>query len=133
MDLTREQVINYLNNSEPVRLFYRHATEIGFYSDFPDHEIENFILSIKHSSISDVETIDKILNDNKDVLRKYIAHIYANRKLHWRVTPGFLCELVLIVKFPNKFTKDVLIEKGWADDVASIIISSAEIFSRKIN
>ena len=129
MKFTRNQIIDYVYNSEPVISFYRSAMGIGFWPDIPDYQIEELAWYLDGAEVNEITTIDSLLSEHKESLSRYIAHIYANGKQPWRVTPGFLCALVLIVKFPGPFTEDHLVEKGWEKELASIVISSAKIFS----
>lgn len=128
MTFTRDQLIDYLYNSEPVISFYRSAMGIGFWPDFPDYKVEELEWYLENTKIEDIKIIDTILRKHKETLNRYIAYIYAKRINTWRVTPGFLCALVLIVKFPQLFTEDNLVEKGWDKSLAKIVLSSAKIF-----
>lgn len=132
MTLTRDQIIDYVYNSEPVIEFYHSAMEIGFWPDFPDdYQIESLAWYLDSAKVNDVKEIDELLIKYKETLNRYIAHIYENRKYPWRVTPGFLCGLALIVKFPESFTVDNLVENGWDKDMASIVIAAANRYGSK--
>ncbi|MEE4463109.1 hypothetical protein V2S84_13555, partial [Azotobacter chroococcum] len=77
--------------------------------------------------IDDTKSVDAILIKNKELLKRLMANVYANRKTPWRVTPGFICKLALISNFPDLFTESRLIEKGFDKDIAKIILSSADM------
>lgn len=129
MNLTKDQIFEYINNSEAVISFYRFAMIIGFWPDFCDYEIEKLAWYLEDAKINDIKLLDTLLSENQDILNRYIAHIYANRKNPWRVTPGFLCVLALIMKFPKLFTEDSLVEKGWDRELANIVLSSTEHYA----
>lgn len=132
MRFTKDQIIQYVFNSKPVISLYHSSMAIGFWPDFPDHQIESLSWFLEILEISDIKSIDELLINNEENLKRYIANIYANRKNSWRVTPGFLCELALIAKYPNSFTAENLVEHGWDNDIASIVISAANKFSQNI-
>ncbi len=132
MSFTKDQIVQYLYNSKPAINLYDYSIAIGFLSDFPDHKIESLSWFLETLEIGDINSIDELLTNNEETLKRYIAHIDANKKYPWRVTPGFLCELALIAKHPNSFTIENLIEHGWEKDTASIIICAANKFSQDI-
>lgn len=132
MSFTKDQIIQYVYNSKPAIKFYHSSMAIGFWPDFPDYQIESLSWFLEILKISDINSIDELLTNNEEILKRYIAHIYANRKSPWRVTPGFLCELALIANHPKSFTIENLVEHGWNKDIASIIISAANKFSENI-
>ena len=132
MKFTRDQIIYYVYNSELVVSLYRHAMSIGFWPDFPDHEIETLEWYLEEANIQDIKLIDSILSEHKEVLNKYIMHLYKNIKSPWRVTPGFLCALAIIFKFPNLFTTDWLVENGFNAEIAKIIHLSAKSYNQKL-
>lgn len=132
MSFTKDQIVQYVYNSKPAINFYRSSMAIGFWPDFPDYKIEDLSWFLETLEISDINSIDELLTNNEETLKRYIAHIYADRKNPWRVTPGFLCELALIAKHPNSFTTEKLVEHGWDKDIASIIICAANKFSQNI-
>lgn len=132
MKFTREQIINYIYNSEPAISFYRSAMSIGFWPDFPDYKVETLAWYLEEAKIQDINLIDSLLSEHKDVLNKYIENLYENRKNTWRITPGFLCALALIAKFPELFTTDWLVEKGFDAEIAKIIHLSAKPYSSKL-
>lgn len=132
MSFTKDQIVQYVYNSKPVISLYHSSMAIGFWPDFPDYKIENLSWLLEALKITDINSIDELLTNNAEILKRYIAHIYANRKNPWRVTPGFLCELALIAKHPNTFTTESLVEHGWGKDIASIIISAVNKFGQDI-
>lgn len=129
MKFTRKQIIDYIYNSDAVMSFYQSAMVVGFWPDYSDHQIEQLAWDLEHADIDDITIIDSLLNEYGGILRKYIAHIYAGRTRIWRVTPEFLCTLVLIVKFPELFAENYLAEKGWDKDIANIVCLSAGAFN----
>jgi len=132
MTFTKDQIVQYVYNSKPVINLYQSSMAIGFWPDFPDYDIENLSWFLEKTGISDLNFIDELLINNEMTLRRYIAHIYSNRKSPWRVNPRFLCELALIVKHPKSFTTENLVEHGWHLDIASIIVSAAANFSESV-
>lgn len=132
MTLTKDQIVEYVYNSKPVISFYQFAMAIGFWPDLPDYEIESLAWYLDAAKLSDIKKIDEILVEHGDVLKKYVAHIYANRRSPWRVTPGFLCALAIIVKFPKSFTVEKLVQNAWDEDIASIIITEANKFNSSL-
>ena len=132
MTLTKDQIVEYVYNSKPVINFYQFAMGIGFWPDFPDYKIESLAWYLDAAGLSDIKKIDELLIEHEDILKKYVAHIYANRRNPWRVTPGFLCALAIIVKFPMSFTVEKLVQNAWDEDLASIIITAANKFNSSL-
>ncbi|WP_417356117.1 hypothetical protein [Gallaecimonas pentaromativorans] len=132
MSFTKDQLVQYVYNSKPAMNLYQSAIAIGFWPDFPDYKIESLSWFLEAIEVSDISIIDDLLIKKEETLKRYIAHIYANRNNPWRVTPGFLCELALIAKHPNLFKLENLVEHGWDEDIASIVISAANKFSKNI-
>ena len=132
MTLTKDQIVEYVYNSKPIISFYQFAMRIGFWPDFPDYKIENLAWYLDAAELSDIKKIDEILIEHEDILKKYVAHIYANRRNPWRVTPGFLCALAIILKFPKSFTVEKLVQNAWDEDLASIIITAANKFNSSL-
>jgi hypothetical protein len=129
MKITHDQVIEYVYNSTPALKFYQFAIGIGFWPDFPHYQIESLVWYLDAAEIDDIKKIDEILVEREEILKKYIAHIYANRKNNWRITPGFLCALAVIQNQPDSFTVKSLVENEWDEDIASMILTSANRFS----
>lgn len=132
MKFTKDQIVQYVYNSKPAIKLYHASMAIGFWPDFPENGIENLSWFLENLEISNINSVDELLTNNEDTLKRYIAHIYANRNNPWRVTPGFLCELALIAKHPKSFTIEKLVDHGWDKDIASIIISAADKFGENI-
>lgn len=132
MTFTKDQIVEYVYNSKPAINFYHFAMGIGFWPDFPDNQIEDLAWFLNTAEVRDIKRIDQLLVQHEETLKKYIAHIYANRKNPWRVTPGFLCALAIIIKFPKSFTVDKLVQNNWDEDLASIIIAAANKFNSNL-
>lgn len=129
MKFSRDELINHISKSEPAKLVYRTAMNTGFWPDFPDYQIENLGRSLEVAKISDITEIDELIIDNEKTIKEYIGQIYNKRKNYWRLSPGFLCELVLILKYPSIFTKEYLTENGWDREIAEIVVSAANLHS----
>lgn len=132
MSRTKDPIVQHIYESKPVIALYHYAMTVGFWPDFPDHQLESIAKFLEIVEITDINKIDELLTKHENTLRRYIAHIYANRKNPWRVTPIFLCELALIAKFVNSFTVENLVENGWDEDISRIIILAAEKFSPEL-
>lgn len=133
MAFTKDQIVEYVYDSKPVINFYRFAMGIGFWPDFPDYQIESLAWYLDAAEVRDIKKIDELLVEHEETLKKYIAHIYANRKNPWRVTPGFLCALAIIIKFPKSFTVETLVQNDWDEDLASVIITAANKFNSSLS
>ncbi|WP_312841351.1 hypothetical protein [Delftia tsuruhatensis] len=132
MSFTKDQIVQYVYNSKPAIKLYHSSMAIGFWPDFPDYKIEDFSWFLEILKITDINSIDELITNNEEALKRYISHIYANSNNPWRVTPGFLCELALIAKYPKSFTTENLVKHGWDKDIAFIVISAANKFSPSI-
>lgn len=125
MKFSRDELIHHISRSESAKLVYRAAMNTGFWPDFPDYQIENFGRSLEAAKISEIKEIDNLIINNEKIIREYIAKIHSQRKNYWRLSPGFLCELVLILKYPSTFTKEYLTGNGWDEEIAEIVVSAA--------
>lgn len=133
MKLDREQLIEYVKTSKHIKDFYCYAMKIGFLDIRYDYEIENLASYIDIAEVKNTKEIDALLKNNKEVLKQFISDIYRHKKTTgWRVHPGFLCQLALILKFPNLFTQNYLTENGWGEDESIIILKSASKFYSRI-
>lgn len=122
---------NHLYNSREVMSFYQYAMRLGFWPDYPDEKNDELSRHMETAGVSENE-IDQLLIDNKELLRNYLSHIYSKRKNTWRVTPEFLCALILIVRSVDSFSTDLLMELGWEEEIASIVIDTARLFRGKL-
>ena len=129
MPFNKEEIITYTFNSNHVISLYRSAIGVGFWPDFPDYQIESLSWFLDAAKLNELSEIDTLIKDNKEIITRYIAHIYAGSSKPWRVTPGFLCKLVLIAKYPDAFSVEKLIEHGWDIDIAESILLSANKFA----
>ena len=132
MNVSDVSVVKYIYNSNGIMELYRAAMGVGFWPDFPDHQIGDFYWYLEKAQIEKIEEIERTIVENKDVLSRYIAQIYAGRISPWRINPEFLCALVLIVKCPKNFTVGDLIENNWSEDIATVVVSAADKFSSSI-
>lgn len=122
----RKEILDYLFNSENVISFYRDAMNVGFWPDFPDREVEELIWYMDKAGISNFNEIDSLLSNNVSLLRVYISSIHSKRVTTWRVTPGFLCALALILKYVDSFSVANLTEIGWDERNALNVIENAK-------
>ncbi|WP_445619915.1 hypothetical protein ACUN8C_14725 [Kushneria sp. Sum13] len=132
MTFSKDQIVEYVYNSKPVMEFYGFAMATGFWPDFPDYQLEIIVWYLDAAEISDIEKIDEILVKHEGVLKEFVAHIYANRKTFWRVTPVFLCVLAIILRFPKPFTVEKLVQNGWDKDLATIVSTAANKFNERL-
>jgi hypothetical protein len=58
--------------------------------------------NLKAAEISDISKVDNLISENFSEIEKFIDEVYFHRKIGWtwRLNAAFLCELVLILKFP---------------------------------
>lgn len=128
----KNPLTNYLYNSHEVMSFYQYAMRLGFWPDYPDEKNEELSRHMETAGVSDTRKIDQLLIDNKELLRNYLSHIYSKRKNTWRVTPEFLCALILIARSVDSFSTNLLMELGWEEEIASIVIDTARLFRGKL-
>lgn len=126
--LTRDKIIDYIYNSEPVMGFYQSAMAVGFWPEFPCYQIEEITWYLDKARVSDIKKIDCLLLRHKENLVKYINNIYESRKSPWRVNPAYLCKLVIVFNFIELFKVEDLTSNGWGEDTASIVIRAANLF-----
>lgn len=128
----KNPLTDYLYNSHEVMSFYQYAMRLGFWPDYPDEKNEELSRHMETAGISDTGEIDQLLIDNNELLRNYLSQIYSKRKYTWRVTPAFLCSLILIARSVDSFSKNLLMELGWEEEIASIVIDTARLFRGKL-
>ena len=133
MELRKEQIISYLYHSDELFYFYRHAMNAGFWPDFPGDEADELAHFIEIAGISDLTTVDKLLEINQKVLVEYISHILDKGRYKWRATLGWLCGLVLIAKYSDSFSVEKLVELGWAEENAINVIAAARLFGPRLS
>lgn len=120
-----DSIVKYTTSSDQVKLLYRWAMDAGFWPDFPDYQIADLGSRLEVAGINDINTIDNLITENAIAIKQFIGDICSNRKNCWRLNSGFLCELVLILKYPSIFTKEYLVENRWDEEIAQIVLASA--------
>ena len=127
MTLTTNDIAEYISNSDSVKRLYRLALDQGFWPDFPDYRIGKLSGYLEAAKIEDITTIDNLVSENFPVIQKFVAEIFAHRKngQPWRLNSVFLCELVLILKYPKIFGRDFLAQNDWDEEIAEIISKAA--------
>ncbi|MFJ5239680.1 hypothetical protein ACIP86_23625 [Pseudomonas neuropathica] len=125
MGFTERQAIDHIYNSSSVVGLYHFAMRIGFWPDFPD-PADRLATFLAAAEVASIEEIDNILELHRDAMERFLADVYANRLSAWRVTPEFLCELALLLKYPHIFTEERLVEEmKWDIQIAKIVLTSA--------
>ena len=102
--------------------------ECGFRSDFPGYRIEKFSLYLEAAKISNINDVDKLISENFSLIKNFFTEIYSQRKngSDWMLNSVFLCELILIFKFPEILNLDFLTKDDWDDDIAQIVLRAAK-------
>lgn len=126
MSFTITDVTEYISNSDPVRKLYRLAMDKGFWPDFPDYKLEKLIGYLEIAKIENIGTIDDLIMKDFSVIQKFIAEVFTRRVngRNWRLNSVFLCELVLILKYPQIFNREFLIENGWDEEIAEVVLGA---------
>jgi hypothetical protein len=133
MELSKEKIVDYLYNSNKLFYFYKHAMNIGFWPDFPRNEASELAHIMEIAGISELSIVDKLLEINQKVMVEYISHILGGGKYKWRATLGWLCGLVLIVRYSDSFSVEKLIELDWAEENAITVMAAARLFGPRIS
>ena len=124
MTFTIVDITEYISNSEPVKKLYRLAMDKGFWPDFPDYEIEKLSAYLEAAKIENIKNVDSFISSDFPIIQKFVTEIFTYRKngWNWRLNSVFLCELVLILKYPQIFHRDYLIENGWNKEIVEIVL-----------
>lgn len=133
MILTDNQILNYIRTSKPLHIAHKEALKIGFYSDHPAYELGHATWHVQTASIGPLTNIDEFMIQHSHIVRAYLGHLNENRIYNWRLSVGFLLTLVAILMSPDSFSVDMLKEKDWSEDLASIVLNSASLFSKQIS
>jgi hypothetical protein len=128
MTFSKNDIDKYISNSSQVKEMYRLAMDCGFWPDFPNYRIEKFCDYLEAAKIGNIDNVDDIISQNISAIKNFIAEIYSYRKngWDWRLNSVFLCELVLIFKFPEIFNFDYLTKHDWDKEIAQIVLEAAE-------
>lgn len=124
MSFTERQMKDHIYGSQEIAGMYRFAMRIGFWNSEPDRSsmLEKFL---KVANVASLSEIDGLLSARKPLIEKFLLNLYANRVCPWRVTPEFICELVLIVEYPEVFTKEQLVEElQWDSEATDRILKA---------
>ena len=134
MTFSNSDITDYISNSDPVKELYRLAMDNGFWPDFPDYKIEKLGRYMDAAKIENIKSIDSLISENFPILEKFIVEVFSHRKngWHWRLNSVFLCELVLILEYPDIFHRDYLIENEWDKDIAEIVLKAVNRLSPTI-
>lgn len=125
MCFSEEHVKAYIYNSSPVVGLYHYAMKIGFWPDFPQ-PVNRLATFMEAAEISSFEEIDNILESHRDTMERFVANVYKNRPSAWRVTPDFLCQLALLLRYPHIFTEKKLVEEmEWDSQLVKVVLTAA--------
>jgi hypothetical protein len=127
------------HSSDVVRLVFE-AFKVGF--SFPDEtdedidshsEISDLVSMMSLVGISSLAQLETVLQGSVSWAKTYFSML-IHAAGHWTVSREFLCQLVLIGAFPNKFTLDYLVQQlGWGKKIANSVIVLAHDFSHMRN
>lgn len=129
MKFTKDDVIKYIARSDKVKHIYQVSMSIGFLENFIDHNVESLINQLSIAKISSLKYIDELIDDNEENIIRFVKDVHDHRKNDWRLTPSFICGLILILKFPLLFHKEYLLSNGWEDAIADIVLPIANKYS----
>lgn len=125
MGFTEKQLKEHIYNSSSVVGLYHFAMSIGFWPDSP-HPADRLATFLAAAEVDSIEEIDNILELHRDAMERFVANVYENRLSAWRVTPEFLCELALLLKYPHIFTEERLVEEmEWNSELAKVVLTAA--------
>lgn len=128
MQFSRDKIIEFIANSSQVKKLYRSAMDNGFWPDVPNYEIEKLSGYLGKSGIDRLEQIDGLIDKHLASIERFLSDLHSHRcnSWKWRLNSIFLCQLVLIFKFPESFDVDYLIANGWDREIAEIVLGRAK-------
>lgn len=133
MGISADEIEKYLRSSESLTDLHQWATNKSknrfFYIGdiYPINKLES---CLKDAMILDVNDLDDLTQKNRKLIEFFITGLRSLTRTNvvlWFTSKGQLCELVLLLEYPDIFTHEHIVEKlGWDGDLASKIIQAAK-------
>lgn len=135
-ELNLLSVSNFIEKSDSVKSIYQIALMSGYSDESDEPElmeqnsnvrwVSNLIKFCNISGIDDIKSLDSFCkNQNLKELEFFFNDQHIDSR-EWYVSPVFILILVLIYNFQEKINIEILVENGWAEEVAEKILIQAK-------
>jgi ppGpp synthetase/RelA/SpoT-type nucleotidyltranferase len=127
---------HYLRHSDTIKKLYQDARKAGFIFDQPrstdSDPLSGLIQICNLAGLTTITELESQLEETSSQARRYLeSQILANQaegRSIWYATSAFICQLLLILKFPDKIHENKLTEFGWGNEIAAQVLRVAKGF-----
>ncbi|PMV22647.1 MULTISPECIES: hypothetical protein [unclassified Pseudomonas] len=127
MSVTPTQIKDFIQKSEELLRLRLFADRVGFEGDFPPISLGGLVWFFDTANVEDLDEFDEFLTKQAGAMQRFIADVYEHRISRWRITSEFLCELALILKFPEIFSEELLVSSaGWDENIAQLVVAAGK-------
>jgi putative GTP pyrophosphokinase len=121
-------VEEFLRTSLEVQQLVKEAKKSGFsFENFKNEKsaemFSEFIIYCNIAGIASISSLKTVIEKSLTWSQSYLETLKIKSGTPWEVSPGFICVLIIIKTFSDKFTADVLNNLGWSENIASCVLS----------
>ncbi|MGL6528355.1 hypothetical protein ACSZM9_04315 [Aeromonas hydrophila] len=137
VDLNKKELMDMIWRSPSIRKIYLKALNQGFWEDFPDEGLDKLIKFFQHIGIMRIADLKSIIEQMEPEIDDFFKDLYDQHKQvvgrHWRISFCFVVQLLLILKYSDKVDVECLVESGWDDSIAKVVIDVANVTINRQN
>lgn len=130
VNLNKKELMEMIWQSPSIRQIYFKALKQGFWEDSPDEGLDNLIKFSQHVGIMRIVDLKSIIEQMEPEIDDFFKDLYDQHKQavgrHWRISFCFVVQLLLILKYSDKVDVECLVESGWDDSIAKVVIDVAK-------
>ncbi|HGV3449016.1 TPA: hypothetical protein ACNGYZ_003749 [Raoultella planticola] len=128
MNINSFTLKNHLEQSAAVEHLSNVARDFGYTKITEDRERvhqENTLNTLKAAKIEKFSDVDDFIIKNFEAIQAYLLDLKQNHGKDWSVSDSFLYELMVLLKYPEIFTKEFQDEFNWKSSAVPGNVESA--------